>query len=47
MENPYENETELENSFWGDVYHYMEEHGVSKQEAEKVVVQYDCYESLR
>jgi hypothetical protein len=41
--NPYENETELENSFHADVYHHMKDHGVSQAEAIKVITELDCY----
>lgn len=34
---PYCNETEEENSFWGDVYHYMEEHDCDKETAIKAI----------
>ena len=45
MLNPYENETELENSFHADVYHHMKDHGVSQAEAIKVISELDCYQN--
>lgn len=41
--NPYENETELENSFHADVYFHMEDHAVTEEEARKVIMELDCY----
>lgn len=43
MLNPYEHETELENSFHADVYFHMEEHAVTEEEARKVIAGLDCY----
>lgn len=34
---PYCKESEIENSFWGDVYSYMEQYQCSKEEAIKVI----------
>lgn len=44
MMNPYENETELENSFHADVYHHMKDHGVSQAEAIEVISKLECYQ---
>lgn len=41
--NPYENETELENSFHADVYFHMENHAVTVEEARKAIMELDCY----
>lgn len=47
MQMYYEEESELVNNFWADCYYYSEKHGVSNKEAEKVVLSWDCYASLR
>ena len=44
MLNPYEHETELENSFHADVYFHMEDHGVTEEDARKAVSELDCYQ---
>lgn len=41
--NPYEHETELENSFHADVYFHMEDHAVTEEEARKAIAELDCY----
>lgn len=46
MYNPFENETELENSFHADVYFHMEDHAVTEEEAQKVISQLPCYKEL-
>lgn len=46
MEEPYSFQTEEEHSFLGDVFLYMEQHGVSKEEAIHIVSGYECYQSL-
>lgn len=43
MLNPYEHETKLENSFLADVYYYIEDHGVTVEEAQKAIADLDCY----
>lgn len=45
MLNPYEQESELENSYWADVCYHMETTGDSKEEAEAVVSTMSCYQS--
>lgn len=37
MFNPYENETEEQNSFWADVYYYMQEHKCDEKTAVKAI----------
>jgi hypothetical protein len=37
MTRPIDEETEIENNFWADVYYYMQEHNCDKETAIKAI----------